>query len=210
MPKIKQKYEYNGISFDSSEEIQFFIFLEDLQRLGVILSFEYQPKSFSLIPKAVDHIPVKRKSGSTVYKDKVLYREHVYTADFKVKINKDLYFNTVLSNCKKLRLSNDNSEFYVDVKGSYNRHGGDRIFTVNQKLVYFIHGIHINKINPDELFASIGFVPERLRWMKNRKVKTLYSKYVSLKSLDDILKEDVNCNKTDKLNIEFLPKLKHA
>lgn len=196
----KNKLKYEGIEFDSEEEIQFYIFLRDAKKLGLIIDFSYQPKSFLLVPKAVETTVVSTKSGKQKLRTKVLYREHSYTADFWVKVNPKVYYNSVLGDYCKLRLSDD--EFYVDVKGGYNRFGGDRIFPIHQKLVFWKYHKHVNKVVPSEFFQDIGYIPEELRWIKGRRKRTLKPKYSHLKSLDTIL-----TTKTNHKNIGFLPDL---
>ncbi len=194
----KEKPVFEGIIFDSDEEIQFYIFLCDAKRLGIIVDFQYQPKSFLLVPKATESDTVILKSGKQKVKTKVIYREHSYTADFWVKVNPEKFYNSAVYKCSKVRLVND--EFYVDVKGTHNRHGGDRIFPIHQKLVFWKYHKHVNKIVPDDFFQAIGFIPERLRWIKGRKVKTLRPKYLNLRSLETIFE-----NNQTQTNIGFLP-----
>lgn len=198
MKRKKDKLIFEGITFDSEEEIQFYIFLRDAKRLGLIVDFQYQPESFLLVPKATEDIIVNLKSGKQKVKTKVVYREHSYTADFWVKVNPEKFYNSTILNSSKIRLIDD--EFYVDVKGDYNRHGGDRIFPIHQKLVFWKYHKHVNKIVPDEFFQSIGFIPEELRWIKRRKVKTLRPKYLNLRSLETIFE-----NNQTQTNIGFLP-----
>ena len=145
--------------FDSLEERDFYSFLKDALRLGLIESFTYQPDSFLLIPKAVEKIkvPYKKKSGYKTI-EKVLYQPHSYTADFKFKLT-DKFFECFPMITNLLRLSNDNLAF-IDIKGAYNRFGGDRQFAVNQKLVYAKYGIHINKLVPEKFFQKLGAAPD--------------------------------------------------
>lgn len=61
---------------DSNEELDTLAWLNEAARLSVITDFEYQPDAFKLADKA----EYRDVSG----KKRVLFREHVYTADFKV------------------------------------------------------------------------------------------------------------------------------
>ena len=176
-------YTCDGVIFDSQEEIEFYLFLKDCLRLGLIESFEYQPEAFELIPKAevVEKIPYKKKEGFKTVK-KVLYQGHSYTADWVFKIKPK--FLQFFPN-HGLRISKRNL-IYIDIKGAYNRFGGDRIFPINAKLLFQVHKIHVNKLIPVLFFQKIGCAPDELRWMKNRKVKTLKKNYRGIKSLDEI------------------------
>ena len=191
--------------FDSLEERDFYSFLKDALRLGLIESFTYQPDSFLLIPKAVEKIkvPYKKKSGYKTI-EKVLYQPHSYTADFKFKLT-DKFFEYFPMITNLLRLSNDNLAF-VDIKGAYNRFGGDRQFAVNQKLVYAKYGIHINKLVPEKFFQKLGAAPDEIRWMKGRVNPTLRKPYMGVLSLDEVVAGQLKDTKikVEEINIPFL------
>ena len=195
----KAAWQCDGTQFDSAEEIEFYIFLKDGKRLGFIRDFTYQPESFVLIPKATvtEEVPYKRKHGSKV-KERVLYREHSYTADFSFVIQPDLFArlgNTGL-------LHNGDNVVYVDIKGKYNRHGGDRIFPIHQKLLYYKYGIHLNKVVPEDFFRRIGCAPDAIMWMKGRKTKTRKTAYRGMQTLDERFGEEYVPD--TQINVPFL------
>ena len=64
-----KKVTYDGITFDSKMEKDYYIYLKELKAKGEILDFELQP-SFELQPK--------------FEKDGVKYRPIKYVADFKI------------------------------------------------------------------------------------------------------------------------------
>lgn len=179
----KSNYKLDDITFDSLEEIEFYLFLKDALRLKIISSFEYQPKSYLLAPKvtSVINIPYKRKKG---YKRivKTLLQPHSYTADFKFTPGPN--FDKLGTN-HQLQINKDNS-ILVDVKGAYNRFGGDRVFPINQKWLYAKYKLHVTKLIPLQFFKKIGAAPDELRWMKNRKVKTIRKSFQGLCSLDQL------------------------
>ena len=198
-------YTHDQYKFDSLEEREFYLFLRDALRLGLIESFTYQPESFLLIPKAVEYInvPYKRKAGYKTV-EKVLYQPHSYTADFVFKV-KDKFFEYFPMLKNLLNFSKNNSVF-VDIKGAYNRFGGDRQFAVNQKLVYHKYGVHINKVIPEKFFQKLGAAPDDIRWMKGRKVPTLKKSYIGVSSLDEVVGIGDKSPKTkvEEINIPFL------
>ena len=196
----------DGYSFDSKEEVEFYIFLRDCTRVGLIKKYEYQPKAYELIPKAVEviKVPYKRKEGFKTV-EKVLYPSHKYTIDFKFLPSPRLY-ELIPSICRVLRVSKDNW-IYTDIKGAYNRFGGDRLFNLHRCMMFNKFRVHVNKIVPELFFKQIGVAPEELRWMQSRKVPTLKKAYIGLESLDNLVKNGHKFKKVyNEINIPFLLK----
>lgn len=181
-----KKYIYNNIQFDSQEEIDFQKFLEEGKQIGLIKDWVYHPQSFILIPKAVTLI-----NGKT----KVLYREHKYTPDWIFTAS--LKFDKLNHGLKK----NSDNTYIVDIKGMYNRHGGDRIFPLNAKLMYKEYQLHVNKLIPDLFFKNINIVPEGVRFMQNRKTPTLKKAYEKIGTFAEFKESEnkiININKLKK------------
>lgn len=190
---MKKEYKYNNIHYDSAEEIDFQIFLDEAKELGLILDFEYQPKSFELIPKA--EITVKGKK-------KVLLRSYSYTADWRIKASE--MFDTLPHKWHK----NEDGTYLVDIKGEYNRHGGDRIFPINQKLLYNKYNVYVNKVIPKEFFKIIDIAPEGVRWNKIKKTE-LKKDYKTIGSFEDFKKKQIAYNnKGTQINFKFLKNAK--
>lgn len=186
---MKKEHKYNGIVYDSAEEIDFQIFLDEAKDLGLITSFEYQPPSYELIPKAEITINGKKK---------VLLRSYSYTADWKI-FTTDL-FDILPHKWHK----NKDGSYLVDIKGEYNRHGGDRIFPINQKLLYNIHKVYVNKVIPKEFFRIIDIAPEGVRWNKIKKTE-LKKDYKSIGSFEDFKnKQKAYIDKGTQINFKFL------
>lgn len=132
------------IQLDSVEELQFYYWLLDAKKLGIVKSFDYHPESFKLTEK-VSYVPV---FNNPKRKEKFLLREHSYTADFKFILAKE--FGEALSKAFMLSENNRNNsgdfEIYVDTKGTFMIGGTDRSFSINQKLVWEKYGIYVNKV----------------------------------------------------------------
>jgi hypothetical protein len=211
----KSNYKYKDIVFDSLEEIEFYLFLRDCLKYKLIKSFIYQPESLELIPKATLTYkqPYKRKAG---YKEieKTLYSAHKYTPDFKFK-PLPLFWMIFPQAYKILRYSDIDKHYYIDVKGAYNRFGGDRQFSLNQKLAYQKFQIHINKIIPEKFFQQIGAAPDEIRWMKSRKVPTLKKAYIGVQSIEEKINSKTNNQdniieiENEEINVSFLKSVKH-
>jgi len=169
----KSKIVYNNIALDSLEEYQFFCWLEEAKELNVVYAFEYQPDEFLLTNKKT-YIPIYNNPKQ---KEKHLFREHIYTADFKIQFN--AAHGEILSKVFKIDASmliNETITVYVDIKGSFNRNGGDRLFSIHQKLVYEKYGVLVQKIVPKEVFKHLGIAKASLYTPTGRPSK-IYSSY---------------------------------
>lgn len=187
---------------DSAEEIAVYNWCIEAVEAGLILpwSFDnpiYQPISITVadsVIKTPENNYITALENVKDSKGKILLRGHSYTPDFYISLTDKFIsmFPDVIS--KMLRPSSictdENNKHianvYIDVKGSFNLHGGDRVFAINQKWVYQKTGILINKLIPDELFAYT-FVPKAEKYTK--KTHKLREKYLNCKTLDECLKE---------------------
>lgn len=199
----KLKPTYNGIEFDSDAEVEFFMFLEDLKKNKLIKDFIYQPPTYTLIPKVTEIKTVQLKT-KTKQVEKTLYRAHEYTADFLIKIIPETFEK--IDPKHVLRINNDNT-ILVDIKGTYNDYGGDRIYKIHEKMMYYFFKLHLNKVVPEEYFKAIKIAPDRIRWMKNRKSPTLRKSYINTVSVEEFCKRNENQtnHSTKTINIPGLP-----
>ena len=153
----KPKPVYNNITFDSEEEIWFYIYLTHLIEVNIVEWFEYQPASFKLFDEVFD------SNGESLLKGRI------YTADYKVKFIDDRF--------KKIHnfrnLDKQNNIAYIDIKGTFIKFGKER-FTVNQKIVYDKYKIYIEKIIPQDLMKKT-FVVEYARYTeKLKRIRDMY------------------------------------
>lgn len=200
----KIKPVYSGIEFDSDAEVEFYMFLEDLKKHKLIKEFIYQPPTYTLLPKVTEIRTIQLKT-KTKQVEKTLYRAHEYTADFLIKINPDVFEKVDPNHI--LRVNKDNT-ILVDIKGTYNDYGGDRIYKIHEKMMYYFFKLHLNKVVPEEYFKAIRIAPDRIRWMKNRKTPTLRKSYINTQSVEEFCKRanngTNNLNNTT-INIPGLP-----
>lgn len=172
--------DIGNFNVDSNEEVAFLHWCEDALKNELIKidnSTFYQPNAYLLIDS------VKIKTGK---KEKTLLRAHEYTLDFIIKPTKKLY--EVFPDIEKLLQTSFDDNIYIDIKGCFNKNGGDRTFSINQKLLYNRFHIYVNKVIPDKLFSKT-FLPEKERF--SRKKKILREKYKNLKTLKEIINPDV-------------------
>lgn len=162
-----QKTTLDGITFDSIAEACMYCWLVEAKELGVVEEFELQPH-FDFTPKETYFVEKKLKTKTKLV-EKTLLQPCGYTADFYLGANKDLHIYpidpvTLITFAKYL----------VDVKGSHIPPGAAAMFSKDQKLLYNIHGIYVNKVvvayDPKKYsakkcatgFFAINGVPERL------------------------------------------------
>ena len=156
----------HGINFDSNEEVDVYEWLLEAENKGFISDIEYQPKSFVLF------------DGLKNEKGKFVVRPHVYTADFKFKVTEKW---RKFQSANKIKVFNklirDDGCVYIDVKGAFNRFGGDRNFGVNSKWVLAKYGIYVWKIEPKDLFKK-AWLPEKCVFTKKtNKISKKYAVY---------------------------------
>ena len=164
--------------FASDEEHQFFHWLVEAQRIGLIQAWEYEPRSFTLSPKQTRPIFKKLKTKLKQV-DKHLLNPHVYTPDFMFAIDRSHPAAPLI--LKNLIISTDGL-YWVDTKGTFNPHGGDRIFSINQKWVYLKHHTYINKVVPGKFFKKL-WVPEAVTIGKSGKALKKWAGYNLLSQL---------------------------
>jgi Protein of unknown function (DUF1064) len=154
MTKKKKKPTYNGITFDSGEEINFYIYLEELKANSLIKSFEYITESTELIPAVY---------GTNKGKRVPLLRSLSYTPDFKIVWGKKLKLWSNLPDCGGYFWAN-NGVSIVDVKGDFGGRGNSTAvtFPIRQKIFFQSTGLYVQKIVPNILFRDT-FLPESLR-----------------------------------------------
>lgn len=170
---------YKDINYDSIEEVEFKQFLEDCLKYKLVEWEKYQPKTYELIPRKTYKKEKVFKTKPSIFEEKTLYHSHEYTPDWLIKpTNKFLELDHGLN-------VNDDGTILIDIKGQYNRHGGDRIFPIHQKLMFHLFNIHVNKIVPIKFFKKINLVADSIRWKKNRKTPELKKNFKGIDTFED-------------------------
>ena len=174
----KKSYIYKNITYDSQEEIDFVIFLEEAKKYKLIKKYIYQPPSYELCPKAIYYDANGKKKT---------LRAHSYTADFLI------YPNKLFDELNHGLIPNKDKTYLIDIKRTYNRNGGDRILPIHQKWLYDKYKLFVNKVIPELFFKQANIAPEELRWNKNiKKEKVLKKSFKGLDSFPEFLQR-VKC-----------------
>lgn len=161
------------LQLDSVEERDFLFWCCEAVSQGIILDFEYQPKTFILS----DAVKIQTHKN----KVKTILRQHVYSPDFSITFNGEKQislaseFNipySMLSNCNLV---------YVDVKGTFNRNDGGRSFSINQKWVWQKFNVYIHKIIPTIFFKKYGVPQKSTLTNKTKKIRKIFKNFSTIK-----------------------------
>lgn len=140
---------------DSEEELDFCRWIAEARTLGLVTSMEYHPRTFdlsdSLTLMRTVHLKTKSKPGK-----RHVFHAHVYTPDFYISVTEE--FGAWLRDHADIfpERGNDGKGIFVEIKGAWLQN--DR-FPLNQKWVWQVHGILINKVVCDKLF-KLTWVPD--------------------------------------------------
>lgn len=170
-----------SIEVDSNEEWYVYSWIIEAKKIGIVIDYEYQPKEFLLTNK-FSYVPA---FNNPKQKEKHLLADHVYTADFKIVFNS--IYGELLSNYFKIPIealdNNGNATVFIDVKSQFNRFGGDRTFSIHQKMVWDKYKIFVQKVIPEEMFVKLGMPAEAKYTIKTKKPTT---KFVGCKTISNI------------------------
>ena len=177
-----KKHEYKGVQYDSSEEVEFVMWLEEAQDNGFVGSWMYHPNKYEITPKQMATRLVELKTKTKTV-EKTLLRPHTYEPDFLIFVNGKRWLHIA----KHTKLLKTSVGCFVDVKGTFDRNKSNTIFSINQKLMYDKYHIYVNKVVPAKLFRQT-FVPKGCAYMKNRKVLAMRKPYKDCVFIEEFLK----------------------
>jgi len=176
--KKKQKPTYNGIEFDSPEEIEMYQWCEEAKNADILIDFIYQPPSYTLSTKQTYEVQKQLKTKVRI-DERELLKPHIFTADFMLISNiKHDFFRF------KINYDTNFYESTIDIKGNFSQFHDGKLFAVNQKWLYDKHGVYVNKVIPEELFKKT-WVPENAR--RTPAKQQLKKKYIGFPSIGDYL-----------------------
>jgi len=192
--------------FASKEEEYFSWWMEELKEAGLITFSKYQPKPFTLFGgatvKYLELLKTKTKERSIN-----LLSGHTYQADFLIYWHKSLhkvlfvdYNETLNKNIKKYPFVANYSQkkdlyfSVVDVKGTFDRNKSLTMFSVNQKWVFQIHHMYVQKIVthpgsnglPASALFPNTFIPRRFQLTdKGKQKRKIHYKYIFIDEFKD-------------------------
>jgi len=134
--------------FDSDEELYFYEWIMEAVGIGLIDEWSYHQYSYILTPKY--RLPMADAKYFTL-------QPHNYTPDFFIYFNEQSKYRDMISNLVTYAWMGT----HIDVKGIFNRNGGDRLFSMNRKMMMKEHNIPVHKIVPEKFFKKT-WVPESI------------------------------------------------
>jgi len=153
----------------SDEEWEFVLWLREAVREGLVLSWDYESKTYPLFDKAV-YVETVQMKTKVKHVERFLLHPAEYTPDFSFVLTEKGAGR--LLKAFKPSIGVNGRQIVVDIKGSFNPRGGDdRHISLIQKAMFHLHGVYVQKIVPKKLFA-MTYAPEKLRWMQNRNIPT--------------------------------------
>lgn len=166
--KRKVKPIYNNIQFDSTEEVEFYMWCQEAIKNKMIEEVEFHNKIFKLFSKNEVPCPkTLRKQGFLTLQD------CEYELDFRIKPT-EKFFQLFDHNL----LAQSDGWIYIDTKGDFK--GADTVFSIKQKLMYIEFCIYVNRVVPIKFFKRTwrperaGLTPKRGDIVKGyQKLKTL-------------------------------------
>lgn len=163
-----------NILVDSREELDMLAWLCEAVESGLVSDFEYQPDPIKL-SDSVEFVNSRGKKRS-------LFREHIYTPDFIVKFKPgafeqlDLWFKVPFD-----QMCQNEFKAYIDVKGGFMSNGSGRSFSINQKWIYQLTGIYIQKVVPKDFFRKCGCPAASFITRKTGKSRKMFQGYRSIR-----------------------------
>ena len=176
----------NFEDFASTEEWEFYNWLLEVERYGIVSEIEYQPNTFTLSKKVwytenVKYLTKAKKTPKVKIVTRGLLRPCTYTPDFRFDIHNSL-IQSIIKNTHAMPCT----KTIVDTKGNFagKKNNGAITFPVKQKWLYQTHGLYVEKVIPEKLF-KMTFVPEvaRLSPKKKQPVK----KYIGCKTIIEFI-----------------------
>lgn len=180
----KQKPYYDGIHFDSMEEVEIYMWLQVCLNHGLIHDMGYHTSTFPLAEKKTYQIKKTFKKREPKYEERTLLHPHTYTPDFTLTyIPEDMApqpppLRNIWPHAWRF-VSLIGAYFaHIEVKADYvtRRLESDARFSLNQKWMMQRHDIYVQKVQPMKLFKKT-FLPSLARHtLKTGVMKAKYQK----------------------------------
>lgn len=167
---MKTIHEYNGILFDSNEEVQFAKWLDELKKVGYVLNWK-RAKTITVIDP-VKFVTVKTTELKTKTRHENVWftflHDLKYTPDFDIMWShkgEEKFLSRIVDygiNTKSWFYYNEKSGAfplsYVEIKPTFDMHDKTAKFSLIQKILYDKRKIFVDLIIPEDLFQAT-FMP---------------------------------------------------
>jgi hypothetical protein len=173
---------YQGIHFDSDEEVFFAMWLEELKQAELIREWKRSTEAIPLTHGIyVPYIKTTKLKTKTRHEEKIftVLRPSEYTPDFEVDfsaygIQQFVNYIKPVGSFDKDRLffSGERLKGFFEVKPAFDQNNMERLFKNNQKFIWHTREIFINMIEPVELFKKTFMPAEAAEYFKYKKKPT--------------------------------------
>lgn len=144
---------FNNIEFDSSEEVQFYKWLLELESKGFINKITAQPESFILSQPFIRKKIIHMKRVADKIKEEVLINGHKYTCDFEVEWSKEMT-EELFTRIFGIKTYFSAPKTYFEIKPSFDQNNMTRLAKINIKWVFHNTGEFVVMVIPEKLFAT--------------------------------------------------------
>lgn len=158
---------HSGVKYDSTEEVYFAMWLEELMEAGYVYRFQK-----TLIPMPLtdglkfsyEKVTKLKTKTKIEKKEHTLLRPSEYTPDFQVIFTdkgRDLFVSEIFINQDKDKLfyyTGNIRHVFFEIKPAFDQQNMERLFRNNQKFIWDKHQIFVNLVEPIELFRKT-FLP---------------------------------------------------
>lgn len=190
---VRQAYKkavtgvYQGIPYDSLEEMAFLQWAFELKRGGYIRSIK-RADSYLLCDGLQNNYAQQLVTKSKPMQQCLLHG-HSYTPEFEIQWEMKAYTKFIwdIASHKKFEghlIANNEGVTYIEIKPMFDQNNMERLFKLNQKWMWDKHSLFVNLVKCPELFSAT-FTPQE--YLTTRTGKTRIIKW-KVKSLQSFLK----------------------
>jgi len=171
MKQRKEPIVWNGILFDSQEEVYVAMWLEELKSAKIIKYWDRKVSSIQITTglkigyTKETQLKTKLKQEIKAY---TLLRPSEYTPDFEIQFYGAFFGNIISPPYASPSFNKDalfftsvygfNGPVIIEVKPTFDQNNMERLFVLNQKFLWDKYRIFVNLVEPIELFKKT-FLP---------------------------------------------------
>lgn len=178
-PKRVTKGSFNGIEYDSLDELGILQWLFELKAYGYIKSIK-RAESFLLCDRLNNNYAEQMKRVSSKPMCQTLLHGHSYTPEFRIVWDKKALDKIVwmITEEKKFdkffigKIEDGDIVTYIEVKPGFDQNNMERLFKLNQKWMWDKHEIFVNLVKIKDLFP-ISYTPKAYLTTPSGKTRVL-------------------------------------
>ena len=215
--KEKEIIEYNGIVFDSLDEMYFYWWCEEAKENGLLVDFKFHPQPFVLSePMRFDRyeegkVKSFKKIGTITLGRKIVYQSDFLLIFTQLALDKKLLgMVEPTENFGKIYCGKKSDYHFLGhertgfpyaindvkpaIKQAYNGISSKRDFGIKRAFLLKEHGLYVNETvvinqqNPGDCLFSVTFAPKKYLYRPRLDGKGYYKIYCEEKTIEDYMK----------------------